>query len=344
MKLVVQPQLIMYTLTHAQWFFSKFMSTLIDVGDVSPIGAGLVRPECVLCDAEGRIHVSNADGGVTILHPDGRASNLVARDPPVALLPNGIALLPGGAYLLANLANEGGVWRLDPSGTVQPVVSIVDGLALPATNFVLADRPDCAWITVSTRRSPRSEGYRRDVADGFIVRTTPEATRIVADGLGYTNECQVHPDGKWLYVNETFARRLSRFAIRSAGDLGPRETVHEFGEGVFPDGLCFDSEGSAWITSIISNRVIRLGPGGEESLILQDADSAHLEWVEQAYRTHSMDRSHLDTKGGRKLGNISSLAFGGPDLKTAYLGCLLDESVYMFRSPVAGFRPQHWDW
>jgi sugar lactone lactonase YvrE len=38
--------------------------------------------------------------------------------------------------------------------------------------------------------------------------------RIVADGLGYTNECAIDISGQWLYVNETFSRRLSRFPVR----------------------------------------------------------------------------------------------------------------------------------
>ena len=39
---------------------------------------------------------------------------------------------------------------------------------------------------------------------------------------------------------------------------------------------------------------------------------------------------------------VSSLAFGGPDLRTVYLGCLLDDGLYRFRSPVAGRTPFHW--
>ena len=39
-----------------------------------------------------------------------------------------------------------------------------------------------------------------------------------------------------------------------AGALGPRETVTEYGHGVYPDGLEFDAEGGFWVTSIVSNR------------------------------------------------------------------------------------------
>ncbi|MGH6816335.1 MAG: hypothetical protein ACREC6_11585 [Hyphomicrobiaceae bacterium] len=40
--------------------------------------------------------------------------------------------------------------------------------------------------------------------------------------------------------------------------------------------------------------------------------------------------------------NLSSLAFGGADLKTAYLGCLLGDTIFSFAAPVAGQEPVHY--
>ncbi|MEL7444494.1 MAG: SMP-30/gluconolactonase/LRE family protein [Pseudomonadota bacterium] len=317
---------------------------LISLDQIDLVGANLVRPECVLCDGFGHVHVTNGSGGVTTLFEDGTQRDLMATDPPVPLMPNGIAKLPGGAFLLANLADAGGVWRLEPDGTVSPYLVELDGAALPPANFVLCDTPHSAWITVSTRRSPRAGAYRSDIADGFIVRVTPDGAWIAADELGYTNECQVHPKGDWLYVNETFARRLSRFPILSGSALGPRETVIQFGEGVFPDGLCFDEEGAAWVTSIVSNRIIRVLPDGEAQLILEDMNTDHVAAVEAAYLEGTMDRVHLDRVVSRCLKNTSSLAFAGRDRKTIYVGCLLDSRIYRFPSPIAGVRPHHWSW
>ncbi len=44
----------------------------------------------------------------------------------------------------------------------------------------------------------------------------------------------------------------------------------------------------------------------------------------------------------QRLKNISSIAFGGPDRRTAYLGNLLDDRIYRFDSPVAGAELVHW--
>ncbi len=81
---------------------------------------------------------------------------------------------------------------------------------------------------------------------------------------------------------------------------------------------------------------------GSQTLVLEDCDPAHLEWVEQAFLAGEMGRPHLDRAGGDVLKNISSLAFGGPDRRTAYLGCLLGDRIASFRSPVPGHPPRHW--
>jgi len=98
-----------------------------------------------------------------------------------------------------------------------------------------------------------------------------------------------------------------------------------------------------WITSIVSNRVLRVAPDGGQQVMLEDCDEAHLAWVEQAYLAGAMGRPHLDGVKSRRLRNISSLAFGGPELRTAYLGCLLGDAIASFRSPVPGAPPAHWN-
>jgi hypothetical protein len=259
------------------------------------------------------------------------------------LQPNGIALASDGTFLVAHLgATSGGVFRLGPRGAVTPVLTAIDGKPLPPTNYVIEDAAGRLWITVSTWLSPRALGYRADVADGFVVLVDRRGARIVADGLGYTNELAIDPSGRWLWVNETFGRRLSRFAIRDDGTLGLRQTVSVFGKGFFPDGLAFDADGHAWVVSIVSNRIVRVAPDGTQSPVLEDADPAHVDWVEAAFLSGTMGRPHLDRAAGRVLRNISSIAFGGPSLRTAYLGCLLDQRLPTFDAPVAGHPPTHW--
>jgi sugar lactone lactonase YvrE len=335
---------------------SKLGSTALDETQTTPLtvqawrGQGLVRPECVLANSRGDLFTADWRSGVAHIRADGSQSFYAAQ--PVdgeVLRPNGIALRKDGSFFLAHLGAElGGVFSLQRNGQTRPVLTEVDGVALPPTNYPLEDAQGRLWITVSTRLTPRALGYRNTCNDGFIVcmdkPADPKSARIAADGLGYTNEIAVDPTGEWLYVNETFTRRLSRFALRADGSLGNKQVVTEFGAGTYPDGMAFDTEGHVWIVSIVSNRVIRVSPSGEQHLWLQDADADHLAWVEQAYQSHNMGRPHLDGVKSRQLRNISSLAFGGRDLHTGYLGCLLGDSIAMLRMPVAGHPPIHWNY
>jgi sugar lactone lactonase YvrE len=314
--------------------------------DLAAIGHALDRPECVLCTARGDVYVADWRGGVTLISPDG-SQTLFAGPAPGnrPLKPNGIALRADGSFLIADLSPDtGGIFELRRDGEVRPLLEQVDGIPLPPSNFVVEDRAGRTWITVSTRRVPRILGCRPDCDDGFIVVMDQRGARIAADGLGYTNEVAIDPSGQWLYVNETFVRRLSRFALKAGGELGPRETVTEFGPGTFPDGVAFDIPGNAWITSIVSNRVIRVAPDGSQEIVLEDSEPAHLAQVEAAWRRGALERRHLDVVHSRRLRNISSLAFGGPDLKTAVLGCLHGPSLETFRVSVPGLAPVHWNY
>lgn len=310
--------------------------------DFSYAGHGLVRPECVIALANQRLIVTNFDGGVTVIEPDGEVWHLLAKG-DFQLRPNGIALLEDGSILATHLgATDGGVYRLYPDGTLEPFLLQVAGYALPPTNFVHRDAAGRTWITVSTRQVPRALGYRNSVADGFLVLADERGARIVADGLGFTNECILAPDGAHIHVNETFARRVSTWRIAADGSLSPAGVFTDFEAGEFPDGLALDADGALWIASIVSNRLIRIA-GGRRQVMMDGSDAAHVGAVEEAYRNDAVDTPHLGQSNGG-YGNISSLAFGGPDLKRIYLGNLLNEAVGWFDQEVAGTAPVHWQY
>ncbi len=354
---------------------------MASLDEIQIIGSNLQRPECVLCTRAGNLYTSDWRGGVSIIHPNKRSerghpcphlsnskqttgaraslpasfnhksyqnakqTTILPKNNQFQVKPNGIALMPDGSFLIAHLGpKEGGVYRLTREGELTPFLLEVNGEPLPPTNYVHLDHKGRIWITVSTRKVPRNLGYRPDVSDGFIVLVDKQGARIVADNLGYTNECIVHPSGRWLYVNETFTRKLSQFEIDETGNLSNKQTVTEFSEGTFPDGLAFDQEEGIWITSIVSNRVIRVDQNGNQEIVLEDNDPDHVTWVEKAFQAGEMGRSHLDGIKSKCLKNISSLAFGGDDFKNAFLGCLLGDSLAMFRTEIAGYPPVHWEY
>lgn len=305
-----------------------------------PLGQGLVRPECVQARPDGSVVVSHFGGGVTRIAADGRTEDILGSGEPVVAT-NGFAPMPDGSYLCAKLSAPGGVWRVFPDGRQEAFLTDVDGRPLPPCNFVSRDWRGRVWVTVSTLIEPRDQAYRPDVADGLVILVDDGGARIVAEGLGYTNEAIPDPAGEWLYLNETFGRRTSRFRFTDDG-LGPRETVATYGVGSFPDGLAFDEEGGLWVTSIVSNRLIRISPDGAQTTVFEDSDPAWLEEVETIFQDGALGRPQLDQNRGQVVKQLSSLAFGGPDRRTLFLGNLLDDRIYTCAAPVAGAAPVHW--
>lgn len=305
----------------------------LSLDSISWIGRGLVRPECVVVGPDGTLYTADWRGGVASIALDGGVTLLKADvgDGGPLLQPNGIARLPDGSFLLADLSEaRAGVWHLALDGHATPFLSSVNGVPVPPANFVLADAEGRVWVTFSTRVSPRALDYRPDASSGFIVLVDNGRARIVADELGYANECRLSPDGRHLYVNETFGRRTTRFRVASGNALVERETVATYGPGTFPDGLDFDRHGRLWVTSIVSNRVLYLGTDGTPQTILEDAEAAHLAEVELAFQSGVMGRAQLDTVHSSTLHSVSSIAFDGD---RAYLGCLLGDRIATFALP-----------
>ena len=313
--------------------------------DFRRLGATLSRPESVLAHASGLLFCSDwqGPGGVAVVTPDGAVRRLAIRSLP-GLRPNGIALEAGGSFLVAHLGSDtGGLYRLHPDGSVDPVLTELDGTPLPPSNFPIVDAAGRIWLTVSTTRVPRAADYRPGADTGFIVVMDEAGARIAASGLGYTNELAFSADGRFAYVNETFGRRVTRFRVTDDAALVEPTLIASLPAGDFPDGLVLDVEGGLWITSIVSNRIIRIAPDGTRTVFAEESDPDHLAWVEAAYCDGTMGRPHLDAVPTTMFRNISSLAFGGPGLRTGFLGCLLGDALVAFEAPVAGLRPTHYD-
>lgn len=320
----------------------------LSLDDVTFFGSQFARPECVLATRSGDVFASDRRGGVSHVLPNGEHRLYVGGtlDLPEPLHPNGIALERGGSFLVAHLGtHEGGVFRLNRDGQLRPVLREVDGQVMTSTNFVMLDDvPGRIWITVCTRRTPRMSAFSADVDDGYIILVDEKGARVVADGIGFANECRIDPSRRWLYVNETYKRCLTRFALAADGTLSGPEIVTSFGPGEFPDGLTFDDQGGAWVTTIVANRVLRVAPDGTVATMLDESDPDHIAEVEKAYRTGLVDKARIDAIRSKAFANVSSLAFAGPDLRTGIFGVLLSDRLPTVPLPYAGSKPVHWDW
>jgi hypothetical protein len=162
------------------------------------------------------------------LRPDGSQTLYTGAtaDLPEGLRPNGIALERDGAFLIANLGSEaGGVWRLDRQGQVRPVLVEIDGSPIPPSNFCTRDGAGRLWLTVSSRRKPRSLDY--PARRGERVHSDDGCGRHpYRRGRPRLHERMRVLAGRGVAVrDETYGRRLSRFPLCGYGGLGDKEVV-----------------------------------------------------------------------------------------------------------------------
>ncbi|MFC9354052.1 SMP-30/gluconolactonase/LRE family protein [Arthrobacter sp. NPDC057013] len=279
------------------------------------IGTGLSRPECVLAERDGTLWASDNRATACRISPD-ETQQLFGN---AGGTPNGLALDQDGTLYVADI-ERGLVLSLDRNGTERVVLDQIDGRPLGAVNFPYFDEAGNLWVTVSTTVTPRSAAKETPVADGYIMRLDQSGPMIMAEGLFFTNEIRIDPSGRYLYTAETTAGRISRQPIQPDGTLGRREL---FGKApLFPgaavDGVAFDSGGNLWVTELSRNAIFVLDPSGREHLAFEDPR-------------------------GEILQEPSSIAFGGHDLKTLYVGTLGMSHLVSFEAPVAGHPLSHWN-
>jgi len=308
------------------------------VKDLRTIGAGLNRPECVVAALDGTLFTGDWAVGIARIGPDGVVSRAVEADLITqGFLPNGIALTPEGEFYFANLGEAGGVWAVGRTGVPRPLALEVDGRPIPPANFVLIDG-DRTWITVSASTRKHSH-FTAEEKTGEIILLQNGRTRVVASGLTWTNELRISSDGQHLYANETFACRTTRYDLAADGSLSNPHHF-QFPSGTFPDGMAFDREGALWIVCVVSNRLIRLLPDGRWDILFEDLPENFHE-ICVAHSEGQLTRAMIVDARGAHVANLSSLAFGGSDGRTLYLGALSMDRIHMLRAPVPGQAMAH---
>lgn len=332
----------------------------VDPASITYVGEGLQRPECILAEPDGSLWTADARGGVVHLRPDGSQRLIVpeaeageaggsrasAQDAverlTQGLLPNGLAFARNGEILIANFGTD----RLEAmtrEGKLRVVVDAIDGQPIGKVNFVLRDRRDRLWLSISTRIRNWMEAMRPQVRDGYVALYDRGRLRMVADGIGFTNEMRLDAKEEWLYVAETTGRRITRFRVGEDGSLSGRETFGPSDHGAFIDGIAFDAFGNLWGTHVMTDRIFAITPEGELRILLDDdRGSAAGRALMEAFERDAVTAERMMACGGRIAPMFTSVTFGGADLRRVYIGNLGSGRLPWFRSPVPGLPMIHW--
>jgi len=181
-------------------------------------------------------------------------------------------------------ALEDGLYRFDGlSGRFDTLVKVEDELPGNRFNDGHVDAAGRLWFgSMDDGQAQASGALYRLGGDGVVARAD--------EGYVITNGPAISPDGKTLYHTDTPLRRVYAFDLREDGKLANKRVFLQLPEGSRPDGMAVDSEGQVWICLFGAGRIERYTPAG------------------------------------RKVGevrfpctNITKLAFGGGDLRTAYV-------------------------
>lgn len=320
------------------------------------VGHDLQRPECILAEPDGTLWAADARGGVMKINPDGtqqivtqkRSADFgAARDEATqyltGTLPNGLAFARNGDILISNFGTDC-LELMQRDGTTRVLADSIDGEPIGKVNFVLRDSQDRIWITVTTRIKNWMHALRTDLADGYIARYIDGKFHIVADGFKFTNEIRFDANEEWMYVVETTGGCVSRLRIDAHGNLSHREIFGptNLGKGAWPDGIAFDSYGNLWGTMVYSDKLFVLTPEGDLRILLDEGDPAKVDALEKEFFAGAVTKDVLFATGQGIAPWMASVTFGGPDLRTVYLGSLKEKTIPSFRVPVAGLPMVHW--
>jgi D-xylonolactonase len=245
---------------------------------------------------------------------------------------------------------NGGVRLLDDKHDVTVVIPKrrgVGGMARHEAGGLVMGGRDIAFAPLDTGLAPRTFLTRDDLAGatGFNDLTTDRQGRVYVGSLAFTvfsdeapkpgalhlidldgrvrtvsrgvlltNGLGFSPDGRRLYHSDARAGHVLGYDVAADGSLGPASVFADLGDGHVPDGLKVAADGSVWVADARGGRVA-----------VYEADGA--------------PRTDIPVP----LPMVTSLCFGGPDLKDLYIVTGSDGgpreacgTIFLLRSDVPG--------
>ena len=329
----------------------------IDRDAIRYVGRDLQRPECILAEPDGTLWSADARGGVVRIAVDGSQEVITQRRSAHfehagseatrylnGTLPNGLAFDKNGDFLISNFGTDC-LEIMSRDGASRVLADDIDGAPIGKVNFVLRDSRDRIWITVSTRVKNWMHALRTDLPDGYLARFEGGRFRIVADGFHFTNEIRFDANEEFLYVVETTGGCITRLRIDDRGDVRGREIFgpRSLGAGAWPDGIAFDTAGNLWGTLVYSDKLFVLTPEGDMRVLLDEGDPARVGALERAFLDNAVTEEVLFATGRGIAPWMASVTFGGPDLRTVYIGSLKGSRIAFFKAPAPGLPMVHWN-
>ena len=194
----------------------------------------------------------------------------------------GFILPAEGGGFVAGL--QSGLYRFDEqSGAFDLIVEVEADKPHNRLNDGVTDPEGRVWFGTMDNGEKDKSGAFYCFARGMLRRTS-------IDGVAITNGPTVSPDGRILYFVDTLRGTIEAADILGDGELGERRPFAKIDpKDGHPDGPTIDAEGCVWISLYAGWEARRYSPAGE-----------------------------LIERARFPAANITKLAFGGDDLRTAF--------------------------
>jgi gluconolactonase len=275
------------------------------------IARGLGFPEGPVCLPDGSVLVVEIRRGtLSRVAPDGAVTVVAHLDGG----PNGAAIGPDGAVYVCN--NGGFEWH-EAGGIVLPgnqptsyqggsiqrvelatgrfrtLYTACEGRPLRGPNDLVFDAQGGFWFTDHGKTRPRD----RDRTGVFYALPDGSSIREVIFPLDAPNGIGLSPDGRRLYVAETHTGRVFWWEIAGPGVVRPNPLSPNGGHLLIGlpgmqllDSMAIDAEGNVCVATLVNGGITIISPDGSRSQHVPMPDLL-----------------------------TTNLAFGGPDLQTAYI-------------------------
>jgi len=289
------------------------------------VASGLHFPEAPVIMKDGSVlFVQIETKQISRLKPDGTVALVAQLDGG----PNGLAIGPDKALYIANDGGRfsfakrgefnfpgpipadfkgGSIQRLDlKTGKVATLYDTCDGKPLVAPDDLVFDRQGGMWIT--------EYGKARDDGGLYYARADGKGIKLVKGAMNGPNGIGLSPDGKQLHVST--GRQLLTFDIKGPGELGssasyPNATHAALRDRSVADSLKVLADGKVAVCTLVVGGISIIDAAGATEFI-QFADPM-----------------------------TTNLAFGGADMRDAWITSSGLGKILKVRWPYPGLRPAY---
>ncbi len=247
------------------------METVLDISAGRVFYDGLLtepmldHPEGIAVHRDGSIWCGGERGQIYRIEADGSAMEQVAQ--AEGGFSHGMAFDADDNLYVCDLKHAA-VMKLDTkSGVLERFADGADGRGMSICNYPAFDSEGRLYVSDSHAFKEPGPGIFRFSPDG-------SGELWYGEPVNFANGLALGPDGRHLYVAETFGNAVFRIPIQEDGSAGTRQEVASL-PGALPDGLAFDAEGNLYVGCYEPSQVLRVTPEGTVECLIRDVE-AHL--------------------------------------------------------------------